>query len=389
MREMKYIPDGRQDVTEDDINEVTKVLKSNFLTQGPKVEEFENKVAEEVKAKYGVAVNSATSALHIACVALGLSEGDQLWTSPTTFVASANCGLYCGATIDFIDIDIETGLMCVKELEKKLEKAKRESKLPKIVVPVHLSGTSCNMKAIKRLAEEYNFHIIEDASHAIGGKYEENPVGNCKYSDITIFSFHPVKIITTGEGGMAMTNSMELAERMKLLRSHGITKNFNDFERKDMGTWHYEQQALGYNYRMNDIEAALGISQMKRLANIVKTRNEQRALYIKKLENFNIKLLKVPSNTYSSVHLVVARLIKATELEHKEIFQKLRDSGIGVQLHYAPVHLQPYYKKAGFKAGQFKNAEEYARTALSIPVYPGLTNEQQEYVCNKLKEITN
>ena len=258
MREMKYIPYGRQDVTEDDINEVTKVLKSNFLTQGPKVEEFEKNVAYEVDAKFGVAVNSATSALHLACIALGLSEGDQLWTSPTTFVASANCGLYCGATIDFIDIDIETGLMCVKELEKKLEKAKRESKLPKIVVPVHLSGTSCNMKAIKRLAEEYNFHIIEDASHAIGGKYEENPVGNCKYSDITIFSFHPVKIITTGEGGMAMTNSMELAERMKLLRSHGITKNFNDFERKDMGTWHYEQQALGYNYRMNDIEAALG-----------------------------------------------------------------------------------------------------------------------------------
>ena len=386
---MKYIPYGRQDVTENDINEVTKVLRSDFLTQGPKVEEFEKNVAYEVDAKFGVAVNSATSALHLACIALGLGEGDQLWTSPTTFVASANCGLYCGATVDFVDIDIETGLMCVKELAKKLEKAKRESKLPKIVVPVHLSGASCNMKSIKKLAEEYDFHIIEDASHAIGGRYEENPVGNCKYSDVTIFSFHPVKIITTGEGGMAMTNSVALADRMKLLRSHGITKNFNDFERKDMGAWHYEQQELGYNYRMNDIEAALGISQMKRLEKIVRTRNEQRSLYIEKLEGSNIKLLKVPSNTYSSVHLVVARLINTTETEHKEIFQKLRDSGIGVQLHYAPVHLQPHYKRYGFKAGDFKNAEEYARTALSIPVYPGLTKDDQDYICKKIKEVTN
>ena len=386
---MKYIPYGRQDVTEDDINEVTKVLRSDYLTQGPRVEEFENKVANEVDAKYGVAVNSATSALHLACVALGLGEGDQLWTSPTTFVASANCGLYCGATVDFVDIDIETGLMCVKELENKLKKAKKESRLPKIVIPVHLSGASCDMKRIKKLADKYNFNIIEDASHAIGGKYEEEPIGNCKYSDVTVFSFHPVKIITTGEGGMAMTNSVELAEKIKSLRSHGITKNFEDFIRKDMGEWHYEQQDLGYNYRMNDIEAALGISQIKRLRDIVETRNKQREIYIEKLKCCKIEILKVPSNTYSSVHLVVARLKDATETRHKDIFKALRSAGIGVQLHYAPVHLQPYYRKAGFKTGQFKNAEEYAKTALSIPVYPGLTKKEQDYVCEKLKEVTN
>ena len=386
---MEYIPYGRQEVTENDIDEVTKVLRSNFLTQGPKVEEFEKEVADEVDAQYGIAVNSATSALHLACGAIGLGEGDRLWTSPTTFVASANCGLYCGATVDFVDIELDTGLMCIKELERKLEKAKEESKLPKIVVPVHLSGTSCNMRAIKKLADKYKFNIIEDASHAIGGSYEEEPVGNCKYSDVTIFSFHPVKIITTGEGGMAMTNSTALADKMKLLRSHGITKNLNNFERKNVGEWHYEQQELGYNYRMNDIEAALGVSQIKRLKSIVKTRNKQREIYIKKLDDCNIEILKVPENTYSSVHLVVARLTKTTEERHKEIFKELRDSGIGVQLHYAPVHLQPYYKRMGFKAGQFKNAEEYARTALSIPVYPGLTDEEQEYVCNKLKEVTN
>ena len=310
-------------------------------------------------------------------------------TSPTTFVASANCGLYCGATVDFVDIDIETGLMCVKELENKLKKAKKESRLPKIVIPVHLSGASCDMKRIKKLADKYNFNIIEDASHAIGGKYEEEPIGNCKYSDVTVFSFHPVKIITTGEGGMAMTNSVELAEKIKSLRSHGITKNFEDFIRKDMGEWHYEQQDLGYNYRMNDIEAALGISQIKRLRDIVETRNKQREIYIEKLKCCKIEILKVPSNTYSSVHLVVARLKDATETRHKDIFKALRSAGIGVQLHYAPVHLQPYYRKAGFKTGQFKNAEEYAKTALSIPVYPGLTKKEQDYVCEKLKEVTN
>ena len=251
---MNYIPYGRQEITEDDIKEVTKVLRSDFLTQGPKVAEFEKRVAEEVDARCGVAVNSATSALHLACLALGLGEGDHLWTSPTTFVAF-NCGLYCGATIDFVDINKNTGLMCVKELELKLEKAKKESRLPKIVIPVHLCGASCDMKAIKKLSQKYDFCIIEDASHAIGGTYENKPVGCCKYSDITIFSFHPVKIITTGEGGMAVTNSEKLADEMRLLRSHGITKEERNFQNKNMGLWHYEQKELGYNYRMNDIEA--------------------------------------------------------------------------------------------------------------------------------------
>ena len=386
---MNYIPYGRQEITEDDIKEVTKVLRSDFLTQGPKVAEFEKRVAEEVDARCGVAVNSATSALHLACLALGLGEGDHLWTSPTTFVASANCGLYCGATIDFVDIDKKTGLMCVKELELKLEKAKKESKLPKIVIPVHLCGASCDMKAIKKLAKRYDFCIIEDASHAIGGTYENKPVGCCKYSDITIFSFHPVKIITTGEGGMAVTNSEKLADEMRLLRSHGITKEERNFQNKNMGLWHYEQKELGYNYRMNDIEAALGISQLKRLKEVVEIRNQQLSLYQNKLKDCRVELLEVPENAYSSVHLVVARLTKSTEEEHREIFKKLRSLGIGVQLHYAPVHLQPYYRKAGFQEGQFKNAEEYAKTAMSIPVYPGLTNQEQDYVCEKLKEVTN
>lgn len=386
---MNYIPYGRQDVTENDIEEVVKVLRSNFLTQGPKVEEFEKRVSEEVEAICGVAVNSATSALHLACLALGLGRGDRLWTSPTTFVASANCGIYCGATIDFVDIERETGLMSVKQLEIKLEKAKKESKLPKIVVPVHLSGASCDMRTIKKLSKKYNFYVIEDASHAIGGSYEKRPVGCCKYSDITVFSFHPVKIITTGEGGMAMTNSVVLAEKMRLLRSHGITKNTIDFQSKNRGPWYYEQKELGYNYRMNDIEAALGISQIKRLKRVVETRNEQRKIYLERLRDSNIELLTIPSNTYSSVHLVIARLIKSTEEEHKHIFKQLRNSGIGVQLHYEPVHLQPYYRKEGFKEGQFKNAEEYAKTAFSIPVYPGLTNEEQEFVCKKIKEVTS
>ena len=386
---MNYIPYGRQEITEDDIKEVTKVLRSDFLTQGPKVAEFEKRVAEEVDARCGVAVNSATSALHLACLALGLGEGDHLWTSPTTFVASANCGLYCGATIDFVDINKNTGLMCVKELELKLERAKKESKLPKIVIPVHLCGASCDMKAIKKLAQKYDFYIIEDASHAIGGTYENKPVGCCKYSDITIFSFHPVKIITTGEGGMAVTNSEKLADEMRLLRSHGITKEERNFQNKNMGLWHYEQKELGYNYRMNDIEAALGISQLKRLKKVVEIRNQQLSLYQNKLKDCRVELLEVPEKAYSSVHLVVARLTKSTEEEHREIFKKLRSLGIGVQLHYAPVHLQPYYRKAGFQEGQFKNAEEYAKTAMSIPVYPGLTNQEQDYVCEKLKEVTN
>ena len=383
---MEHIPYGRQKVEQDDIDEVTKVLKSNFLTQGPKIEEFEAKISDLVQAENGVAVNSATSALHIGCLALGLGKGEYLWTSPTTFVASANCGIYCGAKVDFVDIEKNTGLMCTKQLEKKLKIAEKESKLPKIVIPVHLCGTSCDMKRIKELSKQYGFKIIEDASHAIGGSYKGKPVGSCEYSDVTVFSFHPVKIITTGEGGMAMTNSKKLAKKMKLLRSHGITKDKDEFREKVSGPWHYEQQLLGFNYRMNDIEAALGISQANRIKEIVEERNKIRKYYIHRLSKCDLEILEVPANTISSVHLVVARLKNKSPDEHRKIFETLRNAGIGVQLHYSPVHLQPYYRDLGFKKGQYKNAEEYGETAISLPVYPGLKDLELSYICEKICE---
>ena len=383
---MNYIPYGRQEITSTDIDEVINVLKSDYLTQGPKVGELEAEIADEVCAKYGIAVNSATSALHIACLALGLGQEDYLWTSPTTFVASANCGLYCGAEIDFVDIESKTGLMSIEKLKEKLNKAEKELKLPKVIIPVHLCGTSCDMKAIKQLSKRYGFKIIEDASHAIGGEYKGIPVGSCKYSDITVFSFHPVKIITTGEGGMAMTNSSNLAEKMKLFRSHGIVKDESCFKQVSPGPWHYEQQQIGFNYRMNDIQASLGISQVKRLKNIVKARNIQRTKYIEKLRNCPLNILDVPDNVNSSVHLVVARLRESSKEKHKRIFMELRNAGIGVQLHYSPVHLQPYYRNLGYEEGQYKESEEYAKSAFSIPTFPGLTDEEHDYVCRKIIE---
>ena len=385
---MNFLPYGKQTVTQEDLAAVAQVLLSPHLTQGPTVAAFEQAVATKVEAYHGVAVNSATSALHVACLALGLGDGDRLWTSTNTFVASANCARYCGADVDFVDIDEDTGLMCMKDLAQKLEKAERIGNLPKIVVPVHLTGASCNMAMISALAKRYGFAVIEDASHAIGGQYQNEPVGNCRHSDITVFSFHPVKIITAGEGGVATTNSDYLAQCMADLRSHGITKDETRFQLPCHGPWSYEQQMLGFNYRMTDIQAALGLSQLERLEDIVAERNHQLKYYEKLLDGMEIELLKIPEGVLSSVHLAVIKLKEVSAAKHQKIFKQLREKKIGVQLHYSPVHLQPYYRNLGFREGQFPAAEAYAKSAMSIPLYPGLTEEEQKRVVEILHELT-
>lgn len=382
----KIIPYGCQTIDQSDINAVIEIMKSPFLTQGPTVDLFEKAICNKVDAKYSVAVNSATSALHIACLALGLSEDDWLWTSPITFVASANCARYCRANVDFIDIDDETGLIDIKLLRAKLEQAEKKGCLPKVVVPVHLAGTSCDMASIHKLANKFGFKIIEDASHAIGGKYNGDSVGNCKYSDITVFSFHPVKIITTGEGGLATTNCQILEQRMRDLRSHGVIKDSNRLLNNNSGPWAYEQQYLGYNYRMSDMHAALGLSQLKRLDLIVKERNRLFLLYSELLGSTKVSLLKIPKGVVSSLHLAVIRIPSISATKHREIFESLRSKGIGVQLHYTPVHLQPYYRNIGFSQGNFPRAEKYAETCMSIPIYPGLSESEQNFVVNCLKE---
>ncbi len=379
---------GRQDIKQQDIDAVVEVLNSDFLTQGPKVPMFEEIVSKKVESEYAVAVNSATSALHIACLSLGLGKGDWLWTSPNTFVASANCGLYCGAKVDFVDIDPVTFNLCPKALEIKLIEAKKNNKLPKVVVPVHLSGQPCDMKSISLLSKKYGFNIIEDASHAIGGKYKGSPIGNCEYSDITVFSFHPVKIITTAEGGLATTNRLDLAKKMDLFRTHGITRDLSYMENPSTAPWYYEQVELGYNYRMTDLQAALGISQMEHLDNNVSSRHEIANRYNSKLVNLPITLPWQHPDSYSGFHLYVIRLIlEEINLTHEEVFQALRARDIGVSLHYIPVHTHPYYEKMGFKKGQFPEAELYYSNAISLPLYPLLTKNQQDKVINDLKEI--
>jgi UDP-4-amino-4,6-dideoxy-N-acetyl-beta-L-altrosamine transaminase len=380
-----FIPYGRQTISEADIAAVVEVLRSPFLTQGPAVPVFERAVAAKVGARYGVAVNSATSALHIACLALDLGPGDWLWTSPITFVASANCGRYCGGTVDFVDIEPATGLMSVAALQTKLEQAERNGTLPKVVVPVHLAGSSCDMAAIGALAERYGFAVLEDASHAIGGRYRGDPVGNCRYSVITVFSFHPVKIITTGEGGLATTNDPLLAQRMAELRSHGIVRETERFERPAAGPWVYEQQHLGFNYRITDIQAGLGLSQLQRLDAIVAERNRQLQRYRELLADLPVQLLQLPEDVLSSVHLAVIRLQKATAEQHRQVFEGMRAAGIGVQLHYSPVHLQPYYRALGFADGQFPEAEDYANSAISLPLFPGLRTEDQRHVIDLIQ----
>lgn len=382
------IPYGKQDITQADIDAVVNVLKSDFLTQGPQVPAFENALMKATGADHALAVNSATSALHIACLALGLGAGDTLWTTPVTFVASANCGLYCGASVDFVDIDPATYNLCPVALKEKLIRAKKEGVLPKVLVAVHLCGQPCDMKAIHALSIEYGFKVIEDASHAIGGRYLEQPIGSCEYSDITVFSFHPVKIVTTAEGGAALTNSKALADKMALYRSHGITRDEALMENASHGGWYYEQVDLGFNYRMTELQAALGVSQMSRLGEFVSARHELAVRYYDKLASLPIVLPYQLPNTYSGLHLYVIRLnLNEISKTHKEVFDELRENGIGVNLHYIPVHLQPYYQKMGFKQGDFPNAESYYSNAISLPMFHGMTHEQQDEVISTLTQI--
>jgi len=379
------IPYGRQDINEDDIAAVVKVLRSDFLTQGPAVPAFELAVAGFCGAQYAVAVNSGTSALHIACLALGVGPGDIVWTSPITFVASANCARYCGAAVDFVDIDPRTYNLSAARLAEKLEHAAALGKLPKVVIPVHLCGQPCEMAAIHALAQRYGFRIIEDASHAIGGRYKGQPIGNGRYSDITVFSFHPVKTITTGEGGMALTNDSALANLMVRLRSHGITRHPGDMTHAPDGPWYYQQLELGFNYRMTDIQAVLGLSQLQRLDQFVARRHALAARYNQLLKDLPITTPWQHEDSYSGFHLYVIRLaLDSMKVSHREVFERLRVAGIGVNLHYIPVYRHPYYAREGFKPSDFPEAERYYAEAITLPMYPGLTEEQQAEIVLRL-----
>lgn len=381
------IPYGRQDITQADIDAVVAVLHSTNLTQGPAVPRFEQAVLNHCGARHALAMNSATSALHVACLALGLGPGDWLWTTPNTFVASANCGLYCGAKVDFVDIDPRTYNLCPNALEEKLIAAEKAGCLPKIVVPVHLCGQPCDMQAIHALSRRFGFKIIEDASHAIGGKYKGESIGNCRFSDITVFSFHPVKIITTAEGGMALTNDDKLAERMGLLRSHGITRD-PALMTKDMeGPWYYQQVELGYNYRMTDLQGALGASQMDRLEQYVARRHVLARRYDELLQDLPVTTPWQHPDGYSGLHLYVIRLqLDKIKRTHLQVFEAMRANDIIVNLHYIPVHTQPYYLAKGFKSGQYPEAERYYAEAISIPMYPALSEAQQDRVISCLRE---
>ena len=386
------IPYGRQDVRDSDIEAVIEILRSDFLTQGPTVPEFEELVACRVGAAHAIAVNSATSALHIACLALELGENDVLWTVPNTFVASANCARYCGASVDFIDIDPHTGNMDVDVLKSRLIEAERVGRVPKVVVPVHFAGQPTEQELIWELAQHYGFRVLEDASHAIGAARQGEAVGSCRWSDITVFSFHPVKIITTGEGGMALTNDSELAERMGTLRLHGIVREPRLLvsappDQPTPSQWYYEQQMLGYNYRMTDIHAALGKSQLTRLDQYVDRRNAIAVRYDELLEGFSLGLPVILPENRSAFHLYVVRLQGASPAKHQRIFEALRARGIGVNVHYLPVHLQPYYRAFGFQEGQFPVAEKHAVSAMSLPLFASLTDGQQDKVVNDLREV--
>ena len=381
------IPYGRQDITSEDIEEVVKVLNSDFLTQGPVLPKFEKSISKYCGVSYAYAMNSATSALHIACMALEVGRGDIVWTAANTFAASSNCALYCNASIDFVDIDPVSYNISIPNLKSKLQLAETEGCLPKVLIPVHMTGQSCEMSEIFELSKKYGFKIIEDASHAIGGKYLNNPIGCCKYSDITVFSFHPVKIITTGEGGMAVTNNENLAQKISLLRTHGITRDINLMSKED-GPWYYEQIDLGYNYRMTDIQAALGLSQMNRLDEYIKIRHKIADFYNESLSGLPLQTPKQSKGSFSSFHLYVIRLnLSMVNSTHKDIFESLRKDNIMVNLHYIPVYLHPYYKNnLGFKSGHCPEAEKYYAEAISIPIFPTLSDEDQLDVVNALKK---
>jgi UDP-4-amino-4,6-dideoxy-N-acetyl-beta-L-altrosamine transaminase len=381
------IPYGRQQILQSDVDAVLGVLRSDFLTQGPVVPRFESAVAQHVGSKHAIAANSATSALHIACMALGLGPGDWLWTSPITFVASSNCALYCGARVDFVDIDPRTYNLDPVALEAKLLEAEKHGRLPKVVVPVHLCGQSCEMEAIRALSRRFGFRVVEDASHAIGGRYQDQPVGNGRYSDITVFSFHPVKIITTAEGGMAMTQDDALAQSLALARSHGITRDPALMTHAPDGEWYYQQVALGYNYRLTDLQAALGLSQLARIEQLVARRHELAARYDRLLSGLPVVTPWQHPDTYSGLHLYVIRLhLGRIRRSHREVFNELRSAGIGVNLHYIPVHTQPYYQAMGFREGDFPEAERYYREAITLPMFPDLSDADQDRVVAALAE---
>ena len=382
------IPYGRQNITDEDIKEVERVLRSDFLTQGPEVPKFESEYSKFIGSKYCVAVNSATSALHLSCLALGLKEGDRLWTSAVTFVASANCALYCGSSVDLIDIDKLTNNISIDDFKKKLKKSKKENTLPKIVIPVHLAGLSCEMEEIKNLSMEYGFKIIEDASHAAGGSYKSKKIGSCEYSDMSVFSFHPVKNFTTGEGGIISTNSEELYVKLKNLREHGINKDPSSMIYPSDGPWYYEQVGLGFNYRMTDISAALGNSQLKRLeANTLK-RNEIASFYAEELKDLPLFLPNEDSSGTSGRHLYIIKLnLSRIEKTHEEVFVNLRENGIGVNIHYIPVYRHPFYQKFKFDLKLFPNSEAYYSSAISIPMFPELQDHQLSYIVDSIKGI--
>lgn len=397
MTPKSMIPYGKQNISDEDISAVVEVLKSDFITQGPKVAEFEQAIAKLCLAQFAVATNSATSALHIACLALDVGQGDLVWTSPISFVASSNCALYCGASIDFVDIDITTGNISVQALTEKLAHASTTDQLPKAIVIVHLAGQSCQMKAIKSLADRYKIALIEDASHAVGARYENQPVGSCQYSDITIFSFHPVKIITSAEGGMALTNQPLLAKKMQQLRSHGITSIPEEMTEQSHGPWYYQQVALGFNYRMTELQAALGLNQTKRLNEFVAKRNELASRYDQAFAQSRLTCLQPPQTTYSAYHLYIVLLPRYEKNNqknnqknlHKAMITALRAKNICAHVHYIPIHLQPYYQQdncpktgvpLGFKEGDFPVAEAYYERAISLPLYPQLSQDEQAYI---------
>ena len=379
------IPYGRQFTAEEELAALTEVMSSGWLTQGKRVPEFEQQLASYCAAKHVVAVSSGTAALHVACLALGLGEGDRLWTTPISFVASANCGIYCGADVDFVDIDPHTRNLSVNELEQKLRKAKREKKLPKILVVVHFAGVVCDMKVLAVLADEYGFHIIEDAAHAIGSRFDESSVGDCRYSDATVFSFHPVKTLTTGEGGAVSCNSDTLMNKLRLLREHGVSKNPENYVSDAHGPWYYEQNSLGFNYRMTDLHAAIGSEQLKRLPSFIKKREQLVERYRSLLADTKVKLVPAQADNTIAWHLFVIEL--PSDINRRAVYDHMIARQVGVNVHYIPIHLQPFYRQRGFRPGDFPVAENYYKNALTLPLFTELTFEQQDYIVASLREV--